>query len=87
MQENDKFPEPIITPATKAEKGEHDEDISREEIITSLNKPENFYLAIVQIDGEETLKPLYAKGALSEHEPPFEHPFLVLKYLHFVFFY
>ncbi|RDY61954.1 phosphoribosylaminoimidazolesuccinocarboxamide synthase [Flagellimonas nanhaiensis] len=33
MKENDKFPEPIITPATKAEKGDHDEDISREEIL------------------------------------------------------
>lgn len=33
MEENDMFPHPIITPATKAEKGEHDEDISREEIL------------------------------------------------------
>lgn len=33
MKENDQFPEPIITPATKAEQGEHDEDISREEIL------------------------------------------------------
>mgnify|MGYP000672238867 CR=1 FL=1 len=33
MKENDKFPTPIITPATKAEEGEHDEDISKEEII------------------------------------------------------
>ncbi len=33
LQENDKFPEPIITPATKAEHGDHDEDISREQII------------------------------------------------------
>lgn len=33
MKENDKFPEPIITPATKAEKGDHDEDISKEEIL------------------------------------------------------
>lgn len=32
MRENDPFPEPIITPATKAETG-HDEDISREDII------------------------------------------------------
>lgn len=32
MKENDVFPSPIITPATKAEEG-HDEDISREEII------------------------------------------------------
>ncbi len=34
MKQNDKFPEPIITPATKAEDGDHDEDISKEEIIT-----------------------------------------------------
>lgn len=33
MKENDKFPSPIITPATKAEMGDHDEDISREDII------------------------------------------------------
>lgn len=32
MIENDQFPSPIITPATKADEG-HDEDISREEII------------------------------------------------------
>jgi len=32
MKENDRFPEPIITPSTKAKEG-HDEDISREEII------------------------------------------------------
>ncbi len=33
MKENDAFPEPVITPATKAEKGDHDEDISREDIL------------------------------------------------------
>lgn len=33
MIENDKFPEPIITPATKAADGDHDEDISKEDII------------------------------------------------------
>jgi phosphoribosylaminoimidazole-succinocarboxamide synthase len=33
LKENDRFPEPIITPAAKAEEG-HDEDISREEIIS-----------------------------------------------------
>ncbi len=32
LKENDKFPEPIITPTTKASEG-HDEDISREEIL------------------------------------------------------
>ncbi|UMB60694.1 phosphoribosylaminoimidazolesuccinocarboxamide synthase [Lutibacter sp. A80] len=34
LKENDKFPEPIITPATKAEDGDHDEDISKEDIIS-----------------------------------------------------
>jgi len=33
MKENDKFPEPIITPSTKADGGSHDEDISREDIL------------------------------------------------------
>lgn len=33
MKENDAFPTPIITPATKAEMGDHDEDISREDIL------------------------------------------------------
>ncbi len=32
MKQNDPFPEPIITPATKAEEG-HDEDISKEDIL------------------------------------------------------
>ena len=34
MKENDKFSNPIITPATKADFGEHDEDISNEDIIS-----------------------------------------------------
>lgn len=34
LKEHDRFPEPIITPTTKAEHG-HDEDISREEILAS----------------------------------------------------
>jgi phosphoribosylaminoimidazole-succinocarboxamide synthase len=35
MRENQAFPKPIITPTTKAQIGAHDEDISREEIISS----------------------------------------------------
>ncbi len=42
MIENDKFPTPIITPATKAEEG-HDEDISREEIIDQAIVSEEDY--------------------------------------------
>ena len=33
MNENDPFPEPVITPATKAEQGDHDEDISAQAIV------------------------------------------------------
>jgi phosphoribosylaminoimidazole-succinocarboxamide synthase len=35
MKEHQKFDQPIITPTTKAEQGRHDEDISRDEIISS----------------------------------------------------
>lgn len=42
LRENDPFPEPIITPATKAEEG-HDEDIPREDILTrQLATPEQY---------------------------------------------
>jgi phosphoribosylaminoimidazole-succinocarboxamide synthase len=42
MIENGKFPKPIITPATKADFGEHDEDISKENIILKgiVSKPD-----------------------------------------------
>ncbi len=33
LKENDKLPQPIITPSTKADQGGHDEDISKEEIL------------------------------------------------------
>jgi phosphoribosylaminoimidazole-succinocarboxamide synthase len=56
MKENDYFPEPIITPTTKAHEG-HDEDISREEIISSgLVAAEDY----VKLE-EYTLK-LFARG-------------------------
>lgn len=43
MKENQKFPEPIITPTTKAEIGEHDADISKEEILArGLATPEEY---------------------------------------------
>ncbi len=43
MRENEAFPTPIITPTTKAEIGEHDENISREEIIAKGLVPEHEY--------------------------------------------
>ncbi|MFH4965542.1 phosphoribosylaminoimidazolesuccinocarboxamide synthase [Gaetbulibacter sp. M235] len=46
MKENDKFPEPIITPATKAEMGDHDEDISREGILSRGIVSEADYLVL-----------------------------------------
>lgn len=47
MKENDRFSEPIITPATKANEG-HDEDISREDIIAKNIVPENIYVQLEQ---------------------------------------
>lgn len=45
MCENEKFPEPIVTPTTKAEQGAHDQDISKEEIIAQgLVSPEDYAL-------------------------------------------
>jgi len=57
MKENDKFPEPIITPATKAEEGEHDEDISREDIIARKIVSESDYVIL-----ENYTKELYQRG-------------------------
>lgn len=45
MKENDKFPEPIITPSTKADRG-HDEDISKEEILVKGLVEEKIYLQL-----------------------------------------
>ncbi len=56
MKENDQFPKPIITPATKAEEG-HDEDISREEIIRQGIVSEADYLKL-----EEYTRKLFQRG-------------------------
>ena len=56
MKENDKFPVPIITPATKAEEG-HDEDISREEIIAQGIVPEDIYVQL-----EDYTRKLFQRG-------------------------
>ncbi len=57
MKENDKFPEPIITPATKAEMGNHDEDISKEEILSRKIVSEEDYEIL-----EKYTKDLFQKG-------------------------
>jgi len=43
MFENDKFPLPIITPTTKAIDGNHDEDISKEDILKNTIISKNDY--------------------------------------------
>lgn len=58
MKENDKFPEPIITPATKAEKGDHDEDISREDILRRGIVSESDYLQL-----EDYTRKLFQRGS------------------------
>ena len=45
LKENDKLPEPILTPTTKAHEG-HDEDISREEILAQGLVAEDDYLML-----------------------------------------
>jgi len=57
MRENDKFPQPIITPATKAEMGDHDEDISREDIISKEIVSEADYKIL-----EKFTQALFKKG-------------------------
>ncbi len=57
MKENDKFPEPIITPATKAEMGNHDEDISREDILKRRIVSEADYIIL-----EDYTRKLFQRG-------------------------
>lgn len=57
LNENDKFPEPIITPSTKAAKGDHDEDISREEILAKGIVSEEDYLVL-----ENYTRKLFQRG-------------------------
>lgn len=56
LKENDKLPEPIITPTTKASEG-HDEDISREEILKQGIVEEKYYIQL-----EYYTRKLYARG-------------------------
>jgi phosphoribosylaminoimidazole-succinocarboxamide synthase len=56
LKENDKFPEPIITPTTKASEG-HDEDISKEEIIKQGIVSKEHYEQL-----EKYTRALYARG-------------------------
>lgn len=57
LRENDKLPEPIITPTTKAHEG-HDMDISREEIIKTGLVNEMDYLVL-----EKYTRDLYQRGS------------------------
>jgi phosphoribosylaminoimidazole-succinocarboxamide synthase len=57
LKENDKFPTPIITPTTKADNGSHDEDISREAILTNGIVTEEDYLVL-----EKYTRALYQRG-------------------------
>ncbi|MDY0104640.1 MAG: phosphoribosylaminoimidazolesuccinocarboxamide synthase [Lentimicrobium sp.] len=62
MKENDRFPQPIITPTTKAAVG-HDEDISREEILRTGIVSEEDYLKL-----ENYTRQLFQRGTqMAEH--------------------
>ena len=58
LKENDAFPSPIITPATKAEMGDHDEDISRENILKRGIVSETDYLVL-----EDYTRKLFQRGS------------------------
>lgn len=58
MKENDKFPDPIITPSTKADMGDHDEDITREEILQRGIVSEADYLVL-----EDYTRKLFQRGS------------------------
>ncbi|CAA9203225.1 Phosphoribosylaminoimidazole-succinocarboxamide synthase [Flavobacterium bizetiae] len=57
LKENDKFPEPIITPTTKADNGSHDEDISREDILVKGIVTEEDYIVL-----EKYTRDLFQRG-------------------------
>ena len=57
LKENDKFPNPIITPSTKAENGAHDEDISRDDILAKGIVSEEDYLIL-----EDYTRKLFQRG-------------------------
>ncbi|WP_448607404.1 phosphoribosylaminoimidazolesuccinocarboxamide synthase [Paenimyroides ceti] len=57
LKENDRFPEPIITPTTKADLGVHDEDISREEILSKGIVSEEDYVVL-----ENYTRALFERG-------------------------
>ena len=57
LKENDKFSEPLITPTTKADNGDHDEDISREEILSTSIVSEKDYLIL-----EDYTRKLFQRG-------------------------
>jgi len=58
MKENDAFPNPIITPATKADMGAHDEDISREDILNKGIVLEKDYTIL-----EDYTRKLFQRGS------------------------
>ena len=57
LKENDKFPEPIITPTTKADNGEHDADISREDVLSKGIVSEEDYIVL-----EKFTRDLFQRG-------------------------
>lgn len=57
LKENDQFPTPIITPTTKADNGSHDEDISREDILSKGIVTEEDYLVL-----EKYTRALFQRG-------------------------
>jgi len=57
LRKNERLPEPVITPTTKALEGGHDEKLTREEILTRGIVPADVYEAM-----EDATRRLFARG-------------------------
>lgn len=57
LRKNQRLPEPVLTPTTKAESGEHDERLTREEILADGQLPPAVYEAM-----ESATRQLFARG-------------------------
>lgn len=57
LRKNERLPEPVITPTTKAASGQHDEKLTRSEILEREIVPEAVYVAM-----EEATRRLFARG-------------------------
>jgi len=75
LKESEKIPSPIFTPSTKAEQGEHDENISIEEVIEILGENTTERIRDISLEIYETGRELAAKKGIIIADTKFEFGF------------